>query len=169
MRSMARRKRQKGFTLVELIISIGIVAILGSIALAQMRDYTRRAKISEVMMALSRCKNTVTENFLTLDTAPAPGTWGCEGGGSSYYAGAIQTSSEGVIRVPIAHLDGLVNGQYIYLVPAHADGTNPMVAPMDLGRGINAWICGSDWQPVRNSLPVNCRSDTTTYAGQDFM
>jgi type IV pilus assembly protein PilA len=167
MRNKAR-KRQRGFTLIELIITVGIVAILGSIALSQMRDYTRRAKISEVMMALSRCKNVVTENFLTLDSAPAAGSWGCEGGGSSYYAGSIQTSSQGVIRVPIANLDGLVNGQFIYLVPAHADGLNPMIAPADLGKGISSWICGSDWSPVRNALPVNCRIDTTTYSSQDF-
>ncbi|MDB5857861.1 MAG: tfp pilus assembly protein major pilin PilA [Ramlibacter sp.] len=168
MRSMAR-KRQKGFTLVELIISVCIVAILGSIALAQLRDYTRRAKLSEVMMAVSRCKNTVTENFLTLDTAPQPGRWGCEGGGGSYYAGNIETSSDGVIRVPIANLDRLMNGQYIYLVPARADGATPMAAPGDLGKGISSWICGSDWSPVRNALPVNCRIDTTTFASQDFL
>jgi type IV pilus assembly protein PilA len=168
MKSMAR-KRQRGFTLIELIISVGIVAILGSIALAQLRDYTRRAKVSEVMMALSRCKNTVTENFLTLDTAPPPGRWGCEGGGGSYYAGAIETSAAGVIRVPIANLDGLMNGQFIYLVPAKADGATPMSTASDLGKGISSWICGSDWQPVRNALPVNCRADTTTFASQDFL
>jgi type IV pilus assembly protein PilA len=167
MRSMAR-KRQKGFTLVEMIISVCIVAILGSIAMAQMRDYTRRAKISEVMMALSRCKNVLTESFLTLDSAPPKGRWGCEGGGVSYYAGNIETSSDGVIRVPIANLDRLMNGQYIYLVPAKSDGSTPMSAPADLGKGVNAWICGSDWQPVRNALPVNCRADTTTFASYDF-
>ena len=167
MKSMARKKRQTGFTLVELIISICIAAILGSIALSQLRDYTRRAKISEVVMALSRCKNTVTENFLTLDSAPAPGKWGCEGSGGSYYAGNIQTSSDGVIRVPISNLDGLMNGRYIYLVPGKASGA-AMSAPADLGKGIASWICGSDWSPVRNALPVNCRTDTTTYSSQDF-
>jgi type IV pilus assembly protein PilA len=162
------RKRQQGFTLIEVIITVGVVAILGSIAIAQMRDYTRRAKISEVMLALSRCKNTVTENYLTLDSAPAAGSWGCEGGGGSQYAGTIQTSSDGVIRVPIANLDSLVNGQYIYLVPAHSSGAG-MVTPADLGKGVANWICGSDWLPVRNALPVNCRADTTTFASGEFL
>lgn len=163
------RKRQAGFTLIEVIISVGIVAILGSIAMAQMRDYTRRAKVSEVVMALSRCKNTVTEGFLTFDSAPDPGRWGCEGGGGSYYAGPIQTSSEGVIRVPIANLGAGVDGQYIYLVPARADGSTPLVAPTDLGRGVGGWICGSDFLLVRNALPVNCRTDTLTFASLDFL
>lgn len=166
---MTRRKRnQDGFTLIELIVTICIVAILASVAIKEMRDYTRRARISEVMMGLSKCKNTITEVYLTFDTAPQPGTWGCEvANGMSNYAGAVQTSSDGVVRVSIANLDGLVNGQFIYLVPARASGT-PMTTPADLGRGIGSWLCGSDWQPVRNSLPVNCRSDTTTFASQEY-
>jgi len=167
---MTRRKRkQDGFTLIELIVTICIVAILASVAIKEMRDYTRRARISEVMMGLGKCKNIITEVYLTFDTAPAPGTWGCEvATGMSYYAGAVQTSSDGVVRVAIANLDGLVNGQFIYLVPARADGATPMTTPNDLGRGIGSWMCGSDWQPVRNSLPVNCRSDTTTFASQEY-
>ncbi|MEJ8835646.1 pilin [Ramlibacter sp. AN1133] len=163
-----QRQRQRGFTLIELIISVCITAILGSIAIAQMRDYTRRAKVSEVMMALGTCKNRVMENYLMLDTAPEPGRWGCEGNGASYYAGAIETSSDGVIRVPINNLDGLMNGRYIHLVPAKSDGVTGMNTTTDLGKGIRNWICGSDWQPVRNALPANCRSDTSSFAYQEF-
>ena len=162
------RKRQKGFTLIELIITVCITAILASIAIATLRDYTRRAKISEVMLALGKCKNAVTENYLTLDSVPEPGTWGCEGGGTSHYAGAIETSSDGVIRVPIDNLDRLVDGRFIYLAPAKYDGSSAMTTSADLGKGVSAWICGSDWQPVRNALPANCRIDTHTFAYQEF-
>ena len=160
--------KQKGFTLVELMISVCIVALLGSISIAQLRDYSRRARISEVMMALSKCKNTVSENYLTLDSAPEPGTWGCEGGGMSHYAGAIETSADGVIRVPITNLDRLVDGRFIYLAPAKFDGAAVMSTPRDLGKSVSSWICGSDWQPVRNALPANCRNDTHELAYQDF-
>lgn len=163
------QRRQSGFTLLELIITVAIVAILGSIAIAQMRDYTRRASISEVVMAISKCKNTVAENYLTLDSAPAPGRWGCETAtGEGKYAGKIETSSNGVIRVAIKDLDRVVNGQYVYLIPAKFQGNAPMTTPDDLGRGVSAWICGSDWMVVRNALPANCRTDTTTFASQDF-
>jgi type IV pilus assembly protein PilA len=162
-----RQRSQGGFTLVEMMITVCIVAILGSIALAQFRDYTRRAKISEIVMAIGKCKNTVAESYLTLDRGPASGGWGCESSTGSAYAGAVQTSSDGAIRVAINNLDRLVNGQYVYLVPAKLSGS-PMTTSNDLGRGVTNWICGSDWQPVRNALPANCRVDTTTYVSGDF-
>lgn len=163
------RRPQHGFTLVELIVTIAIVGVLASIGLAQYRDYTRRAKISELVMAVGKCKNTVAENYLMLDRAPDPGTWGCESATPvSHYGGAVQTSADGAIRISIANLDGLVNGQYVYLIPVKSDGATPMVTPNDLGRDVRQWACGSDWQPVRNALPGNCRVDTTAHSSSDF-
>ena len=163
------RTRQSGFTTVELMISVLIVGVLAAIAVPQIRDYTRRASLSELVMAVNQCKNVVSENYLLLEHAPEPGTWGCEdSGGGSRYSGPIETSSDGVIRVAIRGLDRLVDGRYVYLVPARFDGVTPLTAPNDFGRNVGGWICGSDWLPVRNSLPANCRSDTTTFASQDF-
>lgn len=165
---MRSRSRSSGFTLIELLIAMMITAILGSIAIAQMRDYTRRARVSEVIMATTSCKNAITENYATLDSAPNAGGWGCEGAQTATeYAGAVQTSGDGVIRVAVRNLDGLINGHYVYLVPARSSGA-AMITPDDLGRSVQSWICGSDWQPIRNALPSNCRTDTTTFASQDF-
>lgn len=165
MRSSQRS--QAGFTLVEMIITICIVGILASIAIAQMRDYSRRAKVSEVVMAVGKCKNTVSESYLTLSDPPEPGGWGCEAATGTTYAGAVQTSADGAIRIEITNLDSVMNGQYVYIVPAKLSGT-PMNASVDLGRGVQNWICGSDWLLVRNALPANCRVDTTGYVSGAF-
>ncbi|MBC7941401.1 MAG: prepilin-type N-terminal cleavage/methylation domain-containing protein [Chitinophagaceae bacterium] len=168
MRSPQRR-RQAGFTIVELIVSMAIVAVLGSIAIAQMRDYSRRAQISELVMAVGVCKNAVTEGYLTLQNAPDPGRWGCEAATAvTKYGGAIQTSTDGAIRITINNLDGLVNGRHVYMVPVLGGGT-PMSTNVHLGQPVRQWACGSDWQPVRNALPATCRTDTTAIAaGSDF-
>jgi type IV pilus assembly protein PilA len=164
-----RPHHQAGFTVVELIITTCIVAVLASIALTQMRDYTRRARVSEVVTATGQCKNTVAENYLIRDSTPDAGTWGCEGPGrNTKYAGRVQTSSNGVIRVTVENVDPLMNGRHVHLVPARSGGSTPMYTPADLGKGVQGWICGSDWLPVRNALPANCRSDTTTFSSDDF-
>jgi type IV pilus assembly protein PilA len=164
------KRQQAGFTLVELIVTVAIVAVLASIALAQMRDYTRRARLSEVMMAATKCKNTVTENYLTADRAPAAGAWGCESSTpTTRYAGIVQTSSDGAIRIAVQNMDGLVNGQFVYLVPVRGDVSTPMNTVAHLGQPVRNWACGSDWLPVLNALPPNCRTDTTAIAaGSDF-
>jgi type IV pilus assembly protein PilA len=164
-----RLRQQSGFNLVELIITMCIAAVLASIAISQMRDYTRRARVSEVVLAANQCKNMVAESYPTFDSAPAAGGWGCEGGGgATQYAGGVQTSANGVIRVAITNLDGNMNGRFIYMVPARADGATPMKSTVDIGNGVQAWICGSDLSFVRNALPANCRTDTTTYSTELF-
>lgn len=163
-----RPSRARGFTQIELMITVAILGVLSSIALSAYRDYSRRASLSEVMLATSACKQAVTENYTLLSDAPDPGKWGCESATQSRkHVGAIQTSSDGVIRIAITGLDRLVNGQYVYMIPARQDGS-AMVTPDDLGRSVNRWICGSDWIPVRNAMPANCRTDTTSFSTQTF-
>jgi len=46
-------KQSRGFTLIELMITIAIIAILAAIALPAYNDYTQRAKITEAFTGLA--------------------------------------------------------------------------------------------------------------------
>ena len=75
-----KRQLQQGFTLIELMIVVAIIGILAAVALPAYQDYTKRAKMSEVILAASACRTSITEVFQSNNAAslPTAGNWGCE-------------------------------------------------------------------------------------------
>ena len=66
------KRFQQGFTLIELMIVVAIIGILAAVALPAYQDYTKRAKLSEVILASSACRTSITEVFQSNNAASLP-------------------------------------------------------------------------------------------------
>nr|NYT98489.1 prepilin-type N-terminal cleavage/methylation domain-containing protein [Stenotrophomonas sp. SbOxS2] len=79
-------KNQKGFTLIELMIVVAIIAILAAIALPAYSDYTKKAKVTEVILAASAVRTAVSE-YAAGNGALPPASWKPEAQKSDYVSG----------------------------------------------------------------------------------
>lgn len=158
MKQLQTRTGQTGFTLIELLIVVAIIGILAAIALPAYQDYTKKAKMSEVTLALSSCRTAITEKYQSASSAPGAGNWGCESStATSKYVAGISTDDNGVVRAKIGSGidDTNLRDKYVYLIPKK-DDTNGMTTKDDLGKAVYSWECGSDDASVVKYLPGSC-------------
>lgn len=67
---------QKGFTLIELMIVVAIIAILAAIAIPQYQNYITKSQFSESQTIADGLKTPVVEYFNQTGTCPSNGTTG---------------------------------------------------------------------------------------------
>ena len=154
-----KKQMQQGFTLIELMIVVAIIGILAAVALPAYQDYTVRAKMSEVILAMSACRTSITEVYQSGSTATAPAAdgWGCEQGVSSKYVKGLSTSIDGVVTATITGINTDVNDTTVTLIPMK-DATTAAVFQDDVGTGLYGWICGGAGTSVNKKyLPGSCR------------
>jgi type IV pilus assembly protein PilA len=142
-----KNMKQQGFTLIELMIVIAIIAILAAIALPAYQDYTIRAKVSETMIAMSAAKLAVAE------TAQSQGILATDvaDNDAAGYAGQL---TDKVASVEVA--DGVITG-----TSQNTGATeNPVLVLTPVQADLNApitWNCTYTAGEAKH-VPASCRT-----------
>jgi len=128
-------KKQQGFTLIELMIVVAIIAILAAIALPAYSDYTKKAKVSEVVLAASSLRTGVSEYVASNNNLPGD-DWN---DGSDFtptkYVSALEWADGKVTATAQAIDSATIDGQTITLQPV-TDATS-----LEAGV-VKSWNCG---------------------------
>ena len=140
--------RQHGFTLIELMIVVAIIGILAAVAIPAYQDYTRRAYISEALVAAAAAKTAVQEYHA------ANGSWP-NSNASAGLAAADQHQGNAMQRLEIIASGG-VSLIRIELNAKVSSGAHVWLEPEATASGAFRWTCRGD-SDLNRLLPSNCR------------
>jgi len=119
-------------------------------------DYTKRAKMSEVMLAASSCRVNVSE-YLQSTGSPASSStaWGCVANPSKYVASMTVAPTTGIITVTVQNIGAPLDTDTFNLSPSSTVGSQTDLVSTD--SVIAQWTCSMTTASNDKFLPSSCK------------
>ena len=122
------RTVQKGFTLIELMIVVAIIGILAAIALPAYSDYTKRAKVTEVILAASSARTAIAETVSANGLSAMPAT------------ASVQTSASKYVT-SVTYASGVITATAQATGDANIDGKTITLTGLADANSQVSWVC----------------------------
>lgn len=144
---------QKGFTLIELMIVVAIIAILAAIAIPAYQNYLIRSQVTEGTTLAGGAETGVAEYYSNYGTWP----------GSNISAGIAQTAtsiSGKYVSQLVVSANGQITATFSSASPQEANkkinGSTLVLSPIASGNGDVHWSCTKSTVD-KQYLPASCR------------
>ncbi len=118
------RARQRGFTIIELMIAIAIVGVLAAIAIPAHQDYIKRAKVAEGIVLASQAKIAVNEYYMANGAFPTSNTMAGLSNATSISGNSVSGVSVGTLgQITVTYIANTVgvNALTLTLTPSSAN------------------------------------------------
>lgn len=141
--------KQKGLTLIELMVVIAIIGVLAAIAIPAYQDYIVRARVTEGLSLASSAQTTIAENAMT--------------GNTDLSTGWIAPPATSIVKnVVIAGNTGVITISYTALAQNLVITMTPKSNGTLLTAGIPpatpiTWTCAVSDVNNNRYVPANCR------------